>query len=278
MGVYLIVGYFLQYFIVNILSSKYQKEVSKDHTLYTPLLTLCFLPLQMFQSGLTFLYLLTYSFSLNGPIFIKNVESISLFSIGVSLLFIFLFSFLFSNFPYFFGLRPMSFWNTLAFASSMAASDSAFILSFLKSIHVSPKILAFLEGETILSEVVAIIMFRTVIELQITVVDGIHLTKGMIYFLSFLVMSFGIGIIIGGVATVLFKSLYYDDKNNQVNILQVTLFFCVPIMAYMLAEGLHVSSSISIRICGFIMASFTQYNLNPKTYPSKCISSFLLCP
>ena len=151
----------------------------------------------------------------------------------------------------------------------MAASDSAFSLSFLKSLNVSPKIIAFLEGETIISEVVAILMFRTVIELQITVVDGIHILEGMTYFLSFLVLSFGIGIIIGGVATIVLKALYYDDGNHQVNILQVTLFFCVPIMAYMLAEGLHVSSSISIRICGFIMASFTQYNLNSTTYPFK---------
>ena len=50
-AVYLVIGYFLQYFIVNILSSKYHKALSEDHTLYTPLLTLCFLPLQMFQSG-----------------------------------------------------------------------------------------------------------------------------------------------------------------------------------------------------------------------------------
>ena len=50
-AVYLVVGYCLQYFIVNILSSKYDNAASDDHTLYTPLLTLCFLPLQMFQSG-----------------------------------------------------------------------------------------------------------------------------------------------------------------------------------------------------------------------------------
>ena len=162
-------------------------------------------------------------------------------------------------------MRPFSFWNTLAFSSSMAASDSAFILSFLKSIGISPKIIAFLEGETIISEVVAILMFRTIIELQITVVDGLHVIEGITYFLSFLVMSFGIGIVIGGVSTMLFKVLYYED--DRVNIMQVGLFFCVPIMAYMLAEGLHVSSSISIRVCGFIMASYTQYNLTTKTYP-----------
>ena len=76
---------------------------------------------------------------------------------------------------------------------------------------------------------------------------------------------YGIGIGIGSVATLLFRTLYFDGKG--VGILQVALFFSVPIMAYMLAEGLHVSSSIAIRVCGFMMSSYTQYNLNPDTYP-----------
>ena len=37
-------------------------------------------------------------------------------------------------------------------------------------------------------------MFRTVVELQITVVDGVQVLQGVSYFLSFLVTSFLIGI------------------------------------------------------------------------------------
>lgn len=50
-AVYLVVGYFLQKFIVFKLSSKYNRTIEEDHTMYTSLLNLCFLPLQMFQSG-----------------------------------------------------------------------------------------------------------------------------------------------------------------------------------------------------------------------------------
>ena len=265
-AVYLAAGYFLQKFIVFKLSSKYHRTMEEDHSMYTSLLNLCFLPLQMFQSG----YCcgdqdVNFRFSLNDPVFLRNVKSITVLSVFVSLLFIFLFTFLFSNLPSVFGLRPFTFWNTLAFASSMAASDSAFMIPLLRSFGCSPRILAILEGETIISEVISILMFRTVIELQITVVDGIHIIEGINYFLSFLVMSFGIGIGIGSVATLLFRTLYFDGKG--VGILQVALFFSVPIMAYMLAEGLHVSSSIAIRVCGFMMSSYTQYNLNPDTYP-----------
>ena len=130
----------------------------------------------------------------------RNAVPITVFSVLTSLVFIFLFTFLFSNLPSVLGLRPFSFWNTFAFAASMASSDSAFMIPFLKSYGCSPRILATLDGETILSEVVSILMFRTVVELQITVVDGVQVLQGVSYFLSFLVTSFLIGIVAGYIA------------------------------------------------------------------------------
>ena len=58
----------------------------------------------------------------------------------------------------------------LAFAAAMGASDSAFMVPFLQSCGCCDHIIAILEGETVLSEVVAILVFRTVVELQINVV------------------------------------------------------------------------------------------------------------
>lgn len=195
----------------------------------------------------------------------SNVKTITTLSVGGSLLFIFLFTFLLSNLSSSLGMHPLTFWNTIAFASAMSASDSAFMIPFLKSLGCHPRILSLLEGDTILSEVVAILVFRTVVELQVNEMDGVLFIEGLSYFLSFLMNSFAIGIITGVVASILFKWML--PPTDGIHIIAVILFFLIPIISYMIAEGMHVSSSISIRMCGFIMSCYTQYSLNKETYP-----------
>lgn len=50
-AVYLVIGYCLQKFIVFKLSSEYNESIRDNYSQYTSLLTLCFLPFQMFQYG-----------------------------------------------------------------------------------------------------------------------------------------------------------------------------------------------------------------------------------
>lgn len=50
-AVYLVAGYFLQKCLVRKLSSSFNTVHEEDHSMYTSLLNLCFLPLQMFQAG-----------------------------------------------------------------------------------------------------------------------------------------------------------------------------------------------------------------------------------
>ena len=47
----MVIGYYLQKFIVYKLSPKYNESVVEDHGQYTSLLSYCFFPLQMFQYG-----------------------------------------------------------------------------------------------------------------------------------------------------------------------------------------------------------------------------------
>ena len=47
----MVIGYYLQKFIVYKLSSRYNEAVVEDHGQYTSLLSYSFFPLQMFQYG-----------------------------------------------------------------------------------------------------------------------------------------------------------------------------------------------------------------------------------
>ena len=126
-------------------------------------------------------------------------------------------------------------------------------------------IVAVLEGETVLSELFSILAFRTIIEMQINTVDGLLLIEGFWSFLRFLVVSVCIGVVMGVLASLLIK--YIHNRESEVNYPVVALFFIIPIISYMIAEGLHVSASITIRICGFILSYYTQYSLSTITYP-----------
>lgn len=204
-------------------------------------------------------------FSLDAPVFLRNAKVITTLSVCSAILFIFLFSFLLSNITVACGLQPLGWWNLLAFSAAMGASDSAFMVPFLRSCGCCDHIIAILEGETVLSEVVAILVFRTVVELQINVVNGVLVLSGLRYFCYFFVNSFAVGIATSVLSSFLLKWL--DDKRSGVNTIKVILFFCIPLITYMIGEGMHISSSISMRICGFIMSCYTQYNLNDETYP-----------
>ena len=265
---YLLVGYFLQKYIVFNLSSRYNQTVQENHSQYTSLLTFCFLPLQMFQYGFIFINIIMTRFTIDAPLFLHQFKLLSTLSVCSSLLFIFLFTFLFSNLSNIIGLHSLTFWNTLAFASAMCASDLTYVQPYFKKCGCDSRILSVLEGETIFSEVISILLFRTIVELQINVMNGHLVVEGIQYFCSFLFYSIGLGIVTGLSSSILFKWMkrQEEDKDKGIDILQVVLFFCVPILCYMLAEGFHSSSAIAVRICGFIMSYYTQHNLNSKTY------------
>jgi len=101
--------------------------------------------------------------------------------------------------------------------------------------------------------------------MQINTVDGLLLIEGFWSFLRFLVVSVCIGVVMGVLASLLIK--YIHNRESEVNYPVVALFFIIPIISYMIAEGLHVSASITIRICGFILSYYTQYSLSTITYP-----------
>lgn len=163
------------------------------------------------------------------------------------------------------GLPSFSIWNTLAFCASMIASDSSVTVAFFKERKCSQELTTLMEVDTIFSEIMGLLLFRTIIELQLGEFNRKMVLDGIRYFLSFVFNTCFIGIITGVGSSVLFRFIHLKSPSLQHG--EVILFIIVPIMAYMWAQGTHVSSSIAVRICGVFMAKYTQFNLNSSTYP-----------
>ena len=72
---------------------------------------------------------------------------------------------------------------------------------------------------------------------------------------------------------------YYQDEDGEVfqlsantsdknlNFKVISIFFLIPIMAYMIAEGFHSSGVIAIYISGIILSYNSMFYLNKPIYP-----------
>ena len=140
-------------------------------------------------------------------------------------------------------------------------------ISFFNQRRCSKTLTTLMEIDTIFSEIIGLLLFRTIEEMQVGDFNRHMVVNGIVYFVSFLLNTCFIGIVTGIGSSILFKSVHI--KSSSLVFSEVFLFIIVPIAAYMWAEGIHVSSSIAVRICGVFMSRYTQYNLNSSTYPLK---------
>ena len=172
----------------------------------------------------------------------------------------FLFSYLLTILPPFLGLPSFSHWSILAFCTPMMASDSSFSLTLFKSRSCSEQLTTLMEGDAIISEAIAVLIFKAVVEMQFS-----DPWSTILYCLQFTFFTILLGLFAGFTSSLLLRSLHRNE--SHLNLSEVTLSILVPIMAYMLSDGLHLSSSIVVRICGIYMARYSQFILTTKTYP-----------
>lgn len=172
----------------------------------------------------------------------------------------FLFSYLLTILPPFLGLSSFSHWSILAFCAPMMASDSSFSLALFKSRACSEQLTTLMEGDAIISEAIAVLVFKAVVEMQFS-----ESWSTIFYCLQFTLFTVLLGLITGFVSSLLLRVLHSSD--SHLNLPEVTLSVLVPIVAYMLSDGFHFSPSIVVRICGIYMARYSQFILNTKTYP-----------
>ena len=192
----------------------------------------------------------------------SNLRSVLSLAVGENLLFIVLFTFLWYSLPPFFGLHSFNPWNCLAFCAAIIASDSSVSISFFRQRNCSSRLMAHMEADTILSEIIAILLFRTLSELQIADFGVSSLFHGFLYCLSVLSLTAGIGLLSGVASSLLFRLL---PRASPFQSREILVFVAVPIVAYMCAEGFHCSGSIAVRLCGVLMSRYTRFNLAPAT-------------
>ena len=252
-----------------------------------------------------------YSYSLNLSHLKLVGKSTIVYSFASWFLFFFLFLFLFSNLSSNWGTHSFSFWSLLIFSSGMSACDVSLTLPYLQTNPCNIRIASFFEVEAVVSELLSILSYQTLTEIQLQPKRYNLLVDGLFQFLYFMLISIGVGVISGLLVVFIMwidkiqkgekrgekravlntpiqdeneseeesEKEYYEDEDGEVfqmsvnlsdknlNFQIISFFFVIPIMAYMVAEGLHASGVTAIHISGIILSYYSKHYLNKSIYP-----------
>ncbi|PWK05224.1 cation:proton antiporter [Tumebacillus permanentifrigoris] len=147
------------------------------------------------------------------------------------------------------------------FGALMAATDPVSVISIFKSMGVDHRLETIMEGESLLNDGVAVVLFKIS---QASLVAYISAGVGGLGLglLEFAKVSLG-GVLVGAVLAYLFSQLtrLYDDYPLEI-IFSMLLFYG----SFFIAEHFHVSGVIAVVIAGVIFGNYgTRIGMGEKT-------------
>jgi CPA1 family monovalent cation:H+ antiporter len=138
----------------------------------------------------------------------------------------------------------------------LSATDAVAAMSITKGLGLSKKTNTILEGESLVNDASALVAYR----FAVAAVTGTTfvLWKASLQFVILMVGGFLIGLIMGKVMAILLKRVH---QNYMVTI---SFMLLMPLVAYLMAEELHVSGVIAVVTLGLGVARISN-----KVFPEK---------
>ena len=269
---FMVIGFAISYVTEQITGIESKERLETMMTFNPNLFSFVLLPLIMFESGyfcfwVSHRYPFLHSFSLDIEALLDNSVSVFIFVGFECICSTILCGSLLYLLPRCFGFETLSLVNAMALAFITMPTEPSTIYPILKRYKISTHFVHFLMGEGMLTELFSIILIRTLVNLEI---ESDNIMDVIVNFLCTISSTFLgstlIGITVGMISSVVFKFLPSEDDEDKLFV-EVCLFICAPLIAYMLAETCRLSGNISIRLCGIMMAKYTQFNLSPSSYP-----------
>jgi CPA1 family monovalent cation:H+ antiporter len=155
------------------------------------------------------------------------------------------------------------------FAVVIAATDPISVLALFKTLGVPRRLYLLVEGESLLNDGVAVVLFLIVAAVfGVEVGHGAHVelhgtSEIVIYGLKTFVTMAGGGVLIGAGLGALFSGLMrqFDD-----HLVEITLTTVVAFGSFLLAEELHCSGVLSTVTAGIVTGSFgAKYGMSTRT-------------
>ncbi|WP_172195068.1 cation:proton antiporter [Saccharibacillus qingshengii] len=137
------------------------------------------------------------------------------------------------------------------FAALMSATDPISVISIFKSLGVPKKLTTVIEGESLLNDGIAVVLFQisSIYLLSYMEMGWGGVGSGLLLFLQFAVGGTIVGLILGFVFSRII--VYYDDYPFETALSAVLFFGC-----YFIAEHMHVSGVIAVVVGGLVFGNY----------------------
>ncbi|BBN12580.1 solute carrier family 9 (sodium/hydrogen exchanger), member 8 [Marchantia polymorpha subsp. ruderalis] len=151
--------------------------------------------------------------------------------------------------------HAMPFMVCLTFGALISATDPVTVLALFNELGVDANLYAYVFGESVLNDAVAIVLYRTLLSFV-----GTEISKGGIfgafsYFIANFIGSFSIGVICALGSALLVK--YGGLNDHGLGVLESCLMVLFPYASYMMADALELSGIVAILFCGITMKYYT---------------------
>ncbi|CAM6088315.1 unnamed protein product [Calypogeia fissa] len=149
----------------------------------------------------------------------------------------------------------MPFMVCLTFGALISATDPVTVLAVFNELGVDEDLYAYVFGESVLNDAVAIVTYRTVLTFVTKDVSGWGVFEALWYFIANFIGSFSIGVLCSLGSALLFK--YGGFNDHGLAILESCLVVLFPYCSYMMADALGLSGIVAILFAGITMKHYT---------------------
>jgi CPA1 family monovalent cation:H+ antiporter len=147
----------------------------------------------------------------------------------------------------------------IVFGALIAATDPVAVIALFKSLGVPKRLRILLEGESLLNDGTAIIVFKIALAAALT--GEFSLSAGIVEFFR----TAGGGILVGLIVSLL--ATFVLARIND-HLVETTITFIVAYGASLAGESLHVSGVLAVVTAGLIVGNLGHEQMSPTTYIS----------
>lgn len=144
----------------------------------------------------------------------------------------------------------------IIFGSIIAATDPVAVIALFKTLGVPKRLQVLLEGESLLNDGTAIVIFNIAVAAAVT--GGFSIREGISDFIISAGMGLGIGVVLGILASLVISRI--DD-----HLIETAITFILAYGAFLLAESMHVSGVLAVVAAGLANGNIGPRGMSPTT-------------